>query len=101
MGIIRTKNQGLLKADIFKQSNNNDMKIKTRVTLVEQLGDDPYYSVQAWLPMDAYWITYRIFSFKEGGSRTKEETEALALEFAKQLESGTPKTETIIYETDK
>lgn len=75
------------------------MKYKARVLLIENMGDDKYYSVQYWMPVENYWTTWKTFSFGPNSTRTEEEAKSSALELAKMIERGNPRSETIVYET--
>jgi len=79
------------------------MKVKTRVTLIEPIDNDPYYSVQMYTFQGIwYWSTIRCFCFRWGqdGVWSKEKAEEDALELAKRLEDGGKAKETIIYQSE-
>jgi hypothetical protein len=76
---------------------------KTKVTLVESLTGDPYYSVSYYVTLgnDGYWTTAKVFSFRynEGGVWDQETNLRQAMELASRLEKTAERTEVTIYET--
>ena len=76
---------------------------KTKVTLVESLTGEPYYSVSYYVPLgnDGYWTTAKVFSFRHNGEGVWDQETNLrqAMDLAKRLEKAEDRTEVIIYET--
>ena len=76
------------------------MKFQSKVTLVESLTSDPYYTVSYYTAL-GYWTTAKVFTFRHGeeGIWSQEKALADAIDLAKRLENAEEKTEVTIYQT--
>ena len=75
--------------------------MKAKVTLVEPIDRDPFYSVHYQITEDRGWNIAKVFSFRPDGEGIwgQEKNLSDAMELAKRIESKPGETEIVIYET--